>query len=241
MKPMTSTIKKDVIIQARNKLYAISIGLAVIFAIIFSILLKPDQIVTVIPAAMLLLVGGTTLVFVGGLILSEKDEGILNAIIVSPLSTRAYLTSKMITLTFLATIEIIIMVGVPIVYLSIVKGTPLPNFFILIVGIIIINLLYTIVGIGMTVRFKKITDYMIPVVMLMILLQVPIIHFWHIFEHPIFLIIPTSAPIMFIQGAFTPLASWEWIYATVYMGCLLIVLTKWAFKSYNKHIIMKMG
>lgn len=241
MNPMTSTIRKDVKVQVRNKLYAISIGLACVFAIIFSILLKPEQIITVIPAAMLLLVGGTTLVFVGGLILSEKEEGILHAIIVSPLSAKAYLGSKIMTLTFLASIEVMIMVGIPIIYLSIIKGTRLPNLFILIVGIIVINLLYTILGIALTVRFNKITDYMIPVVMLMIILQIPIVHFWQIFEHPLFLIIPTSAPIMFIQGAFISLTFWEWLYAIVYMGLMLIGLTKWALKAYDKHIIMKVG
>ena len=105
---------------------------------------------------------------------------------------------------------------------------------------LILNLIYTFLGIGLTVRYKKITDYMIPVVMIMIILQLPIIYYSKILQSPIFLVIPSGAPVMIIQGAFEELESWEWIYAIGYNIIILAGLLKWTFKSYDKHIVQKM-
>ena len=98
MRRLLATIKTDISVQSRNQFYTIAIAIALVFAIILSQLIRPEQIITVIPALLLLIVGGTTLLFVGGLIIAEKDEGTLSAIIVSPLRPTEYLWSKIITL-----------------------------------------------------------------------------------------------------------------------------------------------
>ncbi len=240
MNRLTTTIQKDMVVQIRNHIYTISLSLAVLFSIIFAALLKPDSIPIVIPAVMLLIVGGTTLVFIGGLILEEKETGILSALMLSPLRIKEYLWSKIITLTFLSTVEVGIMIGVPIAFFFYSKGTALPNLFLLLVGVLILNVMYTLLGIGLTVRYKKITDYMIPIVMIMIALQLPIIYYGKIVESPLFLVIPSSAPVMVIQGAFNQLPAWQWIYAVSYNLIILLGLLKWAFRSYHHYIVRKM-
>ncbi len=240
MNRLTTTIQKDMIVQIRNHIYTISLSLAILFSVLFSIILKAEHIKTVIPATMLLIVGGTTLVFIGGLVLDEKENGILSALILSPLKIGEYLWSKIITLTLLSTIEVGIMIGGPIAYFYYSGGTPLPNLIILFFGVLVLNLLYTLLGIGLTVRYKKITDYMLPIVMIMIVLQLPIIFFGNVLKSPFFLVIPSSAPVMVIQGAFEKLASWEWIYAIGYNIIILSGLIKWAFQSYDRHIVRKM-
>lgn len=241
MTRLLSTIKTDISLQVRNQLYTIAIGIAIIFAIIFSQLIKPEQIVTIIPAMMLLIVGGTTLLSVGGLIIAEKEEGTLSAVIVSPLRTTEYLWSKIITLTILATIEVIVLIGGALFILGFSKDIVWPNIPILLSGIIAINLSYTILGIALSVRYKKITEYTVPVLFIMIILQLPILHFWGIFEHFLFFFIPSSAPIQLIQGAFMRLEVWKWYYAIGYVVVQIIGLTIWAYKAFDTHIIRKVG
>ncbi len=94
-----SAMKIDVIVQVRNNLYAIGIGVAVLVGVMVSQLARPNQLPSIVPALMLLVIGGTTLLYVAGLILFERDEGTLHAVMVSPLRTSEYLWSKIITLT----------------------------------------------------------------------------------------------------------------------------------------------
>lgn len=241
MRRLLATIKTDISVQFRNQFYTIAIAIALVFAIILSQLIRPEQIITVIPALLLLIVGGTTLLFVGGLIIAEKDEGTLSAIIVSPLRPAEYLWSKIITLTLLATLEVVVLIGGALAIMSFSRNIAWPNLIIFLTGIIAINIAYTILGIALSVRYKKITDYVVPVLFIAIFLQLPIIYFWGIFEHPLFLLIPSSAPIQLIQGSLLKLEAWQWFYAIGYIVLQLTVLTGWAYQAFDTHIIRKVG
>ncbi len=236
-----SAIKTDVIVQVRNKLYAIGIGVAVLVAVMVAWLAEADQLPSVVPALMLLVIGGTTLLYVAGMILFERDEGTLHAVIVSPLRTSEYLWSKIITLTALATLESVTMIGGAMLLMSRSEVVTWPNIPILLLGILAIGVLYTLMGIVLIVRYDKITDFLIPMAALFSVLQVPFVHFWGVIEHPAFLIIPTSAPTMLMQGAFAPLAAWQWFYAIAYTAASIMGLTIWAYRAFNRHIIMKLG
>ncbi len=241
MTRLLSAMKIDVIVQVRNNLYAIGIGVAVLVAVMVSQLASPNQLPSLVPALMLLVIGGTTLLYVAGLILFERDEGTLHAVMVSPLRTSEYLWSKIITLTALATLESVTMVGGAMLIMSRSDEMTWPAIPILLIGIIAIGVMYTLMGIVLIVRYDKITDFLIPMAAILSVLQLPFLHFWGVIEHPAFLIIPTSAPTMLMQGAYIQLATWEWLYAMGYTAAMIMGLTMWAYRAFNTHIIMKLG
>ena len=241
MTRLLSAMKIDVIVQVRNNLYAIGIGVAVLVAVMVSQLASPNQLPSLVPALMLLVIGGTTLLYVAGLILFERDEGTLHAVMVSPLRTSEYLWSKIITLTALATLESVTMVGGAMLIMSRSDEMTWPAIPILLIGIIAIGVMYTLMGIVLIVRYDKITDFLIPMAAILSVLQLPFLHFWGVIEHPAFLIIPTSAPTMLMQGAYIQLAAWEWLYAMGYTATMIMGLTIWAYRAFNTHIIMKLG
>ena len=241
MTRLGSTIKTDVVVQVRNKLYAIGIGVAVFLAVLLAWLAGADHLPSLVPATLLLFVGGTAMLYVAGMIIFERDEGTLHAVIVSPLRTSEYLWSKILTLAVLATLESVTMVGGAMLILTLAGTVPWPNVPILLVGIIGISLIYTLMGIVLIVRYKKITDFLIPMAAIMSVLQLPFLHFLGLIEHPVFLAIPTSAPTMLMQGAYVPLASWEWIYGIVYTAAMVGGFTVWAYRAFNKHVIMNLG
>ncbi len=241
MMRLGSTIKTDVVVQVRNRLYAIGIGVGVLLAVLLAWLAGADHLPRVVPATLLLFVGGTALFYVAGMIIFERDEGTLHAVIVSPLRTSEYLWSKIITLSLLATLESVTIVGGAMLILSLFGAVPWPNVPLLLVGILAIGVIYTLMGIVMIVRYRKITDFLIPVAVIVGVLQLPFLHFLGLVEHPVFLIIPTSAPTMLMQGAFIPLAAWEWIYGIVYTAAMIGIFTVWAYRAFNKHVIMNLG
>ena len=241
MKRFYNMMKTDVMLQFRTKLYHIGIGVGVIVAAVFAWLAEPEQMFSYVPALLLLVVGGSTLLYVGAMIIFEKEQGTLNATIVSPVRTSEYLWSKIITLTFLATLEGVTMVGGAMLIMSFFDDIALPNIPFLLLGIVLISILYTLVGILLIVRYDKITEFLIPMAGVAVVFQLPFVYFLGWVRLPFLLAIPTSAPTVLMQGAYNVLAGWEWVYAVGYTAVLLIGLTIWAHRAFEKHIIMKVG
>lgn len=241
MTRLLSAIKMDVTIQLRTNLYTIGIGVGLLVAVVLAQLTRADQLSFVIPTLMLLVVGGSTLLYVAGLIIFEKDEGTLNAIIVSPIRASEYLWSKIITLTALAMLEAVVMISGLMLILSFSDSLTIPNLPLLFGGIIAIGIIYTLIGIVLVVRFDSITDFLIPMSGIATILQLPFLYFTGWVKLPLFLIIPTSAPTVLMQGAYLPLAPWEWIYGISYTTILITGLSIWAYHAFNTHIIMKGG
>ncbi|MCA9976207.1 MAG: hypothetical protein KC413_10675 [Anaerolineales bacterium] len=241
MTRLLAVMKNDAIIQARNNLYTIGIFVAVVTAVMVAWLGSANQLYAIVPTLLLLVVGGTTFLYVGALIFFEKDQGTINATIVSPVRPYEYLWSKITTLTGLAALEAVIMVGGAMLIMRFFEPVGMPNIPLLLVGILAIGILYTLMGIILMVRYDKITDFLIPMALVVMILQLPFVYFWGVFEFPAFLVIPTSAPAMLMRGAFVPLAGWEWAYGVGYTAVLIAGLTIWANRAFESHIIRKVG
>lgn len=241
MSRLLSTMRTDVTVQMRNQLYAIGIGAGALVAVAISQLGSPTLLPAIVPTLMLLVVGGSTLLYVAGMILFERDEGTLDAVIVSPLRTAEYLGSKTLTLTALATLESIVMIGGAMLIMGFAAPVTLPNIPVLLLGILAIGVIYTLIGIVLVVRYDKITDFLIPMSAVAVVLQLPFLHFLGWIEHPAFLLIPTSAPTMIMRGAYVGLAGWEWLYGIGYTAALIALLARWAQRAFETHITMKVG
>jgi len=241
MTRLISAMQLDVKVQVRNNLYTVGIGVGVLTAFLLSQLVTADQLGGVIPTLMLLVIGGSTLLYVAGMILFEKDEGTINAAFISPLRPSEYLTSKIITLTLLATIESIVMVGGSMLFLSIGQEVTVPNIPFLLVGIVTIGVMYTLIGIIMIVRYDSITDFLIPLTLVAIVMQLAFLYFLGLIETPLLLVIPVSGPTMIMTAAYRDLSAVEWIYAIGYTSVLLIGLSVWAYRAFETHIIKQVG
>lgn len=241
MTRLLATMKLDVTVQIRNQLYAIGIGVAVFTALVLSQLTTPDQLGFVIPTIMLLVMGGSTLLYVSSMILFEKDEGTINMAIVSPLKSSEYLISKIVTLTGLATLESIILIGGTMLLMSFSADVMIPNLLALFVGIIAIGVLYSLIGIVLIAPYDKITEFLIPMSAVAVVLQLAFLYFLGLWDSPLLLLIPTSAPTMIMRGAYVELTAMEWLYGIGYTSALLVGLSIWAYRAFQTHIVMKVG
>ncbi len=241
MNRLRAALKQDVIIQYHNKLYAVGVVVSLFLMVVLAFLAEPEQLPVAVPALILLAIGGTTMFYVAGMLLFERDEGTLHAVVVSPLRTREYLWSKLITLTVLATLETIIMVVGAMFILGRSAVLDWPNVPIFLFGTITLGMIYTLVGLILVVRYDKITAFLFPAAGLVGLLQMPFLYFLDLVKHPIFLIIPPSAPTLIIRGAYLPLTPWEWTYALGYTTVTLTVLILWANRAFHRHVRMNLA
>lgn len=232
MNRLISTIRLDVIVQWRNRFYYISIAVGLFVAFVLATFFEPTFIKQAMPAFFLMTVGGTTLLYVAGLVIFEKDEGTLDALIVSPLCRSEYLFSKLISLGLVATVE-----GVLIVLFS--YGFANMNPLMMILGVWLLAMQLTLVGLIMIVRFDTITDFLTPVLVIGVLVQIPVLYFINLFDTPILLAIPVSAPAMLIRGAWVDLQVWEIAYAFGYSILTIVLGFRWALRAFEKYIVRK--
>ena len=241
MNRLASAVRVDLVIQWRNRLVFIGLGVGLLVASMMAWLTPSMLLMRVVPSVMLAVIGGSTLMYIGGMLVFERDERTLAANIVSPLRAGEYLWAKVITLGFLATIESFTIVIGCVLAKSLVEQLPVPNLFPLSLGIIAMSVMYTLAGFILVVRFRSINEFLIPMAVVASVAQLPIFYFLALVESWVLLVIPTGAPAMLIRGAFTDLSGAQWMYGITYSLMAIGTMAVWAHHAYMVHVIQEAG
>ena len=237
MTRLLQTIKLDATIQYRNKLYHIALGVALLLVVLSRLFIDRAVLAAAIPSYFMMAVGGTTFMFVAGMIIFEKDEHTLASLIVSPLTIREYLASKTISLSFIAIVESTIVV-------LIAYGFGFNGLF-LYSGLIFLAFMMVLLGIVAVVPFNSVTDFLVPATGISLITQLPLFLTLNLTDwlDIIWYAIPTAAPYMLMLRAFAPeiVSDWQVIYGFVYSLVSLAVLGFWAHTAFNKHIVERIS
>ena len=202
-----ATLKLDVRLQARSKLYAIGIVVSLLFGLAARFFFHPDYAGRVLASFYLLGLGGTTYMFGASLVLLEKSEGTLQALRTTPLTSTACIASKAITLTSFAAIES------AIVYAFAFLGVPLHPVPMLL-GVTCLGVIYTLVGMGQVASHNSVTAFLFPGAMLVrMVLQLPFLYVLDVGPPLLWYAIPTQGSLLLMLGATEPLEAWQWAYA----------------------------
>lgn len=226
------TMRLDFTVQWRNKFYFVGAGLSILIAIILTQLVEPEAMGLLLPVFFLFAVGGSTMLYVAGLLIFEKDERTLDAVIVTPLRRTEYMTSKVVTLALVALFESAI-----IVFLA--YGLTGYNHLLLFGGNLLLGAMLTLMGLILVVRYDSITDFLVPAIALSLVMNMPFLHFLGILESPLWYLVPTSAPVVLMLGAFRPLEAWELLYGVGYSALVIAIGYRWALAAFKKHIVLK--
>src|SRR5688572_21983360 len=153
MKRLMATIICDIRLQMRNGFYYAAAFVAAFWALALS-RVPPELLALWMPVFILSNILINTFYFMAGLVLLEKAEGTLMAQGVTPLRSREYLMSKVITLTLLSVCEsfVIVIVGYgtafsPVVFLS---------------GVICSAVLFQLIGFLLVIRYESINEFLFP-------------------------------------------------------------------------------
>lgn len=230
MNRLLSTLRLDVRLQWRNGFYYASLFVGVTMVIVLRSLFTHETLAQVIPY-FLFLATSAGFYFIAGLVLLEKSEGTLEGVVVSPLRTREYLASKLLSLTGLGLAE-----NLTIVVLSYgIEFSWIP----LLLGAVLISLQYTLLGLILIARFDSITDFILPGVLFMTVLQLPIFSFIEKIPEWAFMPWPTYGPLVLFHGAFQPIAAHQTIYAVIYSVVSIAVFYHFAHQSFERFVVRK--
>jgi fluoroquinolone transport system permease protein len=171
--------------------------------------------------------------FIAGMVLFEKGERTLAALIVTPLRFGEYLFAKLATLTLLAVIISLVVVG-----LSYGIGF---NPVLLLLGTILTSLIALLVGFISVAPYSTISAYLMPSQLYFLPFNLPLIAYVGWWEHPIFYLIPTHGSLLLLRGAFEPLAAWQLAYAIIYQVVWIAVLAWVARRMFDRYIMAREG
>ncbi|MCA9691730.1 MAG: hypothetical protein R3A51_14875 [Nannocystaceae bacterium] len=235
MSLLPATLRHDIRLQARSKLYGVGVGVALAFGVVARLIFAREDAGAVLAAFYLLAVGGTAYVFGATVVLLERGEGTLLALRVTPLTSRVYIASKAITLTGFAVIESAIVYAVGFLGAPL---RPLP----MIVGVIALGLLYALIGLGQVAPHRSVTAFMIPGALVIGgILQLPVFYVLEIGPPQLYYAIPSQGPLLLMLGSSTALAPWQWVYALVTAALAIVVAGFWAMRRFARHVALQEG
>lgn len=232
MARLLGMMRTDVTVQWRNRLYYIGIALSVFVALGMTAAFAPTVLGFVLPQILTFTIGGTALMYILGMVIFEKDEGTLNALLVTPLTNGEYIWSKVVTLALLALVETLIT-------LILTVGLQGYDIGYVVLGVVLMSPIWTLAGFILVVRYDSITDALLPMIVIVLGLQLPLLHFGGLVVSDLWYLIPMTAPITLLRGGWVPLEAWEIAYGVGYSVIAIYALYRWAVHAFYTHIVLK--
>lgn len=220
----------DVRLQARSRLYAIGLAMAVLSGLFVRVALPAAWLSQALPAVTLLGIGGTTYMFGGAMVLFERTQGTLEALRVSPIRTPVYLASKTLTLTGFALVEtlVILLFGGGLGTLS------LPLYL---VGAAGLGAGLTLVGVGQVARHDSVTSFLMPgAAFITVIAQLPVFYILDVGPAAVWYCIPSQGPLLFMLGP-GALATWPKLaYAILVTAGLVVGSALYARARFHRYV-----
>ena len=233
MSRFASTVRLDLLLQKRYGFFYA--GAFVTMVWIALLLLLPDELLSLaVPLIIFTDLAVVGFFFIAGMVLFEKGEETLFALISTPLRFREYLASKLLTLTALALV---------ISFVVAVAGYGFgfnPGLFLL--GVILASLISALVGFITVAPFDSISSYFVPSSLALVPLGLPVFHFLGLWEGLVFYLLPTQGALLLLGDAFIPgIALWQIAYALIYGSLWIIGLAFLAHRAFERHIVARKG
>ncbi len=229
MSRLSSTLRLDSQLQARNKVYLVVVGTAFGLGLAIRALFSPEQLQFFMPVLVMYGVSLTTVFLVGVLLLIERGEGTLSVVMVSPLRPNEYLASKLITLAALALVESAVMAGVAY-GLGFLFGW-------LVLAVVMRASMGVAVGVVVGVRYSSVTRFLLPAILASLAFDVPIIWYFELWPSPLFYLWPSMPPLLLAKAAFLPVDPLQIVYAFVYGTLVIGAALFWASRSIDRFVV----
>ncbi|SHG95650.1 fluoroquinolone export ABC transporter permease subunit [Streptoalloteichus hindustanus] len=173
--------------------------------------------------------------FIAASVFFEKGERTLHALVASPVRFAEYLSAKLVTLTALSALLAVFVATVthgadyhlPALLLGAVFGTPL--------------LLLT--SFVTSLPFPSVSDWFMPSVVPLTLLNLPILHYSGLVESSWFYLVPTQGPLLMLGAAFHQKSPelWQVGYAVVYPTLFALGLFWLARRVFDRYVVARTG
>jgi fluoroquinolone transport system permease protein len=234
MSRLGATLRLDLLLQFRYGFYYAAAFTTLVWIALLSTLPK-SVLSLVVPFMIFADLAVVGYYFIAGMVLFEKGEATLFALVSTPLRFGEYLFSKLATLTALAVVMSLIIVGVSYGF-----GF---DAALLMLGVILTSLIVLLLGFIFVLSFEAIGSYVVPSAIPHLIMAVPLIRYFGVWETPVFYLFPTQGSLFLLGGAFgtVSLTVWQLLYAVLYQVLWVIGLYLLARRAFDRYIVARKG
>lgn len=224
-----ATFRRDLLLQVRYKLVAVSVFVVGFWVALLAFVPEamrpaPDLLVPAFVAVNLIT---TTFYFVCGLVLFERGEGVLTAMVTTPLRMGEYLSSKVVSLSLLAGAETL-----AVVFWFFGTGGWVP----LVTGAAFLGAIYTLLGLVAVARFDSINEFLLPSIVVVVVLAVPLLAHFEMFSGWLLLWHPIEPGLALLRTAYD--GGWaEVAYGVGGSGVWIALGYRWARRALLTHVV----
>ncbi|KGE16392.1 hypothetical protein [Paenibacillus wynnii] len=173
------------------------------------------------------------LIFAGGIILLERDQGIHDPLFVTPIRTREYLLAKAASLSILSLLAAwlihLVSMGMPLSPLGFSAGILLTSSFM------------TLLSIGVVARCQTVNSFILLSQVYALPFVLPLLGYFDVWESKLFLLLPTEGTLRLLKSAYSTLTLRDYLYSISILSVWNYAVYVWARRSYEEHILMRVG
>jgi fluoroquinolone transport system permease protein len=206
VKRFASLVRWDATLQSRNGFYWATAFVVLLVGGLLAALpdaARSDER-TWVPAILAVNMQITTFFFMAGLMLLDRDEGVLGALAASPLTPAAYLASRTLTLGALAAIE----TGA-IVWIGFGWVAPWPP---LLAGVTALAVIYTGFGAAVGAHYRSVNTLLLPASVLVTALLLPLLFHFGLVPRALVVGHPLDPPLALMRAGYGEVRRAELLY-----------------------------
>lgn len=231
MNRLRAVTRLDVLLQWRYGLYYAAAFVALVW--VAALRQLPQTALDVgVPLIIFVDLAAIGFYFIAGMVLFEKGEQTLAALVVTPLRFGEYIASKLTTLTLLA-----LVVSLAVAVASYGLGF---NLALLAAGVALTSLITLLVGFVTVAPYRSISRYLLPSQLYLLPLILPLAVYL-LPDLPVWYLLPTYGSLLMLQGAFTSITLGQLIYALVYQAVWIVGLLWLARRAFRRHVVARQG
>ncbi|SET46811.1 fluoroquinolone transport system permease protein [Oceanobacillus limi] len=227
---LLSLVKMDILFQVRHGFYYAYALVSVFY--IGVLLFLPESMVA--KASIFIIFTDPSVLgffFIGGLVLLERGQSIFGTLFASPVSIHQYIWSKVLSLTCLAVIS-------SSVIFYVIHSDSF-DFFPFLLAVIFCSILFTLLGIVLSVRVKSINVFLYVSPVFVILFYIPLLRLFTFYESKLFYLLPTEATLILLEGALSTIPIPIYIYTIATSLIWIAMVYGWAYVSMKDFITTK--
>lgn len=220
----------DIRFTIRYHILTVAIVITMLYTIIFKIIPGAD-ITEVLVSLIFSDPSMLGFIFVGAMVLFEKDANTLQALTVTPVKPWQYLWSKATSLTLIA-----LFCSIGMAFIG--HGFSIRMVY-FIPAVVLTSLIFTFIGFIGVSRVKNFNQYIVLIPIFLLPAILPLADFYGLVRSPFFYLIPTHGSLLLFKAAFKEVSTLNILYSVVILCITVWITYRIAERHYIRYIVGK--
>jgi len=224
-----NALHADMRFQFKQGFYLVYVVIVIMYLIILHYL--PANIIdTALPLVVYSDPSVLGMFFIGGIIMLEKEQGLLQVFTVTPLRTTEYLMSKVLSLAIVSVLATMA--------LTFFSGCNQVNWLLVIATTILTSAIFTLCGVLISAGCQNVNQYLLKTVPYMLLFVLPCFSLIWFPEGNWFCVFPSVGALRLMLGAYAQDITWiESSLLLIYLLIMCAVFFQWAKRVFESKIV----